>query len=186
MTDVTLPEETLSSAMVDALQKAFGDFQLKAERLSVAYGAMQADFKRLNLELDGKNKELAESLARHDETQTYLNSILESMNNGVVGIDCLGAITLFNRAAANITGFGAAWAIGRKYTDVFPRERESGQSLPRVLVQGRGHEWDEKVIWHKDEFPVPVSFQTALLKDGQGSILGAVEIFSDISRIKAH
>jgi signal transduction histidine kinase len=54
-----------------------------------------------------------------------------------------------------------------------------------VLHSGKEYKGDEKVLWHKDKRPVPVWFQTALLKDPRGRTLGAVEIFSDISRIKS-
>jgi len=41
------------------------------------------------------------------------------------------------------------------------------------------------VIWHRDGHPVPVSYHHALLRDKSGKKLGAVEIFSDVSKIKA-
>lgn len=170
--------------MFEALQRAFEDFQNRAEKLGKAYEAMQADFGKLNLELESKNLELAESLAKQEEIQTYLNSILESMNNGVVGIDILGKITSFNKAASEISGYSSEYAIGKSYRDVFTNDPEGGMSLLNVMSTGKSHVWDEKVIWHRDGYPVPVSFQTALLKDQRGRILGAVEVFSDISRIK--
>jgi PAS domain S-box-containing protein len=185
MTDESLQQEQLPAAMAEALKQAFSDFQLKAEKLSTAYAAMQRDFKKVNLELDQKNAALGESLARQEETQTYLNSILESMNNGVVGVDNVGIITKFNKAAADITGHRCEHALGSHYTELFSPEQNSGRGLLQVLKEGKGYAWDEKVIWHKDEYPVPVSFQTALLKDQNNRTIGAVEIFSDISRIKA-
>jgi nitrogen fixation/metabolism regulation signal transduction histidine kinase len=86
----------------EALQGAFIDFQQRAEKLSAAYSNMQRDFKKINLELDAKNAQLAESLKKQEEMQVYLTSILESMNNGVVGIDTVGNVTHFNPAAAEI------------------------------------------------------------------------------------
>ncbi|MBD3390883.1 MAG: PAS domain S-box protein [Chitinivibrionales bacterium] len=180
-----LDKSNISPEMVESLEKAFLDFQERAEKLSSAYADMQADFKKLNLELDRKNRELADSLARQEETQTYLSSILESMNSGVIGIDVAGTVTQFNRAAADITGQGPDTVLGRSYTEVFSREaREHGRLLD-VLRTGGGHVWDEKVIWHREGYPVPVSYQTATLRDQSGRTLGAVEIFNDISKIKA-
>ncbi len=171
--------------MFAALEQAFYEFQSRAEKLSQAYSGMQEDFKNVNLELDRKNSELADSLATLEQTQTFLNSILESMNNGVIAIDTEERITQFNRAAAEILGYSPAEVVGKPYADLFARESESPNSLPAVLHSGKGHMRDEKVIWHKEGFPAPVSFQSALLRDQSGALLGAVEIFSDISRIKA-
>jgi PAS domain S-box-containing protein len=174
-----------SQAMFESLERAFTDFQVRAEKLSRAYEQMQGDFKKVNLELDRKNAELNESLAKQAEMQTYLGSILQSMNNGVIGIDTKGRITQFNRAAEHITGFGSPEALGARYAELFFREKDEETGLLHVLRSGKGHQRDEKVIWHKDGFPAPVSFQSALLKDHQGEVIGAVEIFNDISKIKA-
>jgi PAS domain S-box-containing protein len=174
-----------SSEVFDNLQKAFLDFQLRAEKLDVAYATMRRDFKKVNLELDKKNIQLAESLKKQEEVQIYLNSILESMNNGVIGINTLGMITHFNRAAAEITGFSRDEAIGKPYKDVFFRSICDASNLFDVLHSGKEQTRDEKAMWRKDGYPVPVWFQTALLKDPKGHAIGAVEIFSDISRLKA-
>lgn len=175
----------VSEPMVKQLQKAFHDFQIRSDKLSEAYSLMQEDFKKINIELEIKNNELQESLLKQEETQTYLNSILESMNNGVVSIDNNGMITQFNRAASEITGFDPLTVTNQDYEKVFADTNNSSKNIINVLRSGKGHKQDEKVIWHKSGNPVPVSFQSAVLKDQHGRRLGAVEIFSDISQIKA-
>lgn len=175
----------VDSDLVIALQKAFGDFQLRAEQLDSAYRAMQEDFKKVNIELERKNNELAESLKKQRETQTYLNSILESMNNGVIGVDIMGTVTHFNRAAALITGHKVSEVLGQQYEQVFNDRGTPELSLMSVLRAGREAVHDEKVLWHTDGHPVPVSFQTAMLRDEHQTALGAVEVFTDVSRIKA-
>jgi PAS domain S-box-containing protein len=177
--------QELPSGLYDALQKAFSDFQDRAEKLDSAYNAMRRDFKNVNIELDRKNIQLAESLKKQEEMQIYLTSILESMNSGVIGIDTAGSITHFNRAASEITGFSRDEAIGRPFGLVFSRAASEPSSLSEVMKSGKEQSRDEKAIWRKDGYPVPVWFQTAVLKDPLGSSIGAVEIFSDISRIKA-
>jgi PAS domain S-box-containing protein len=176
----TIPQEAF-----EALSLAFKDFQVRAEKLGAAYQRMQEDFKKVNIELDSKNEQLAQSLRKQEEIQLYLNSILESMNNGVVGIDIMERITHFNRAASDITGYSSEEVIGKKYSDFFLKGVEEESSLLQVLRTGRGLSRDEKAIRHKAGHPVPVSFQTAMLRDPGAAPIGAVEIFSDISRIKA-
>ncbi len=183
-TDVQQHRET-SAGLYDALQQAFVDFQLRAEKLDVAYNTMRSDFQKVNLELDKKNAQLAESLKKQEEVQIHLTSILESMNNGVIGIDIMGTITHFNRAASEITGFSPDEVIGKPYQDVFLPGAAESTNLLDVLHSGKVHPRDEKALWRRDGFPVPVWFQTAILKDPAERVLGAVEIFSDISRIKA-
>jgi len=62
---------------------------------------------------------------------------------------------------------------------------ETGPTLIDVLRKGKEYTRDEKTMWRRDGHPVSVWFQTAVLKDPRGHTLGAVEIFSDISKIKA-
>ncbi len=187
MSELNDASRVVSGDMFESLQNAFAAFQERAEKLSLAYAGMQEDFKKVNLELDSKNNELASSLAQLEETRTYLNSILESMSSGVIGIDMSGRVTQFNGAASKITGYLPSEVIGKPYTEAFvkPQENDQDNWLTSVLTTGKGHQWDEKVIWHKDGYPVPVSYQTGALRDQSGRSLGAVEIFSDISQIKA-
>ncbi len=176
---------TSNDPALRALQQAFADFQTRADMLSSAYASMQIDFHKVNLELDAKNAQLADSLRRQQETQAYLTSILESMNSGVVGVDIMGSITHFNRAAGEITGYRVSDVMGKPYGEFFKGESAQKSTLVDVLSSSKELKHDEKVIWHRDGHPVPVSFQTALLRDKRGDIIGAVEIFSDVSRIKA-
>jgi len=176
---------TMPAELIVTLQNAFTEFQQKAERLSGAYEAMQADFKKINIELDKKNSELEESLSQQEEMRTYLNSILESMENGVIGVDMEGNITHFNRAASEITGFHVDEVYQKPYIAFFSKESQEEPMLLHVLNTGKELKRDEKVMWHHDGHPVPVSYQTAVLRDSKGMRIGAVEIFSDISKIKA-
>lgn len=177
-------EKTITDPQLGQLQQAFLDFQERSEKLSDAYASMQKDFRKINLELDKKNKELAESLANQEEMQVYLNSILESMNNGVISIDNNKHITQFNKAASEIIGYSAGAVIGKKYSAVFGDNNLSERNVVDVLGSGKNFRRDEKVIWHKQGNPVPVSFQSSILRDQDNKQLGAVEIFTDISRIK--
>ena len=174
-----------SAELFEALQSTMRAFEERAEKLDAAYRNMQVEFSKINIELEHKNRELAHALEVQQETRNYLNSILESMNNGVVGVDLSGTITQFNRAAARITGHDPSEVCGRLYSEMFVDATRPELSLVRVLHSGAVLEHDEKVLWHKEGTPVPVSFQTAILRDAEGNKLGAVEIFSDISRIKA-
>jgi PAS domain S-box-containing protein len=176
---------TMPVELFESLQNAFSEFQLRAERLSGAYESMQTDFKKINVELDKKNSELEESFSKQEEIKTYLNSILESMENGVIGVDISGNITHFNRAAAEITGYNAQTVLQKKYSAFFGNTSQEEPTLLQVLHTGKELKRDERVIWHQDGHPVPVSFQTAVLRDSKGTRIGAVEIFSDVSKIKA-
>ncbi|MBN1308605.1 MAG: PAS domain S-box protein [Chitinispirillaceae bacterium] len=176
----------LTSEVMASFQKIIADFQVRAERLSAAYAAMREDFRKINLELDRKNSELCESLARQEEMQTYLDSILQSMENGVIGIDIDGAVTHFNRAAEEITGYSVGEVLRQPYATFFPGETGGEPELVRVLHGGGyGSRMKERALRHRDGHTIPVSYHHALLRDRTGEKRGAVEVFSDISKLKA-
>jgi PAS domain S-box-containing protein len=176
----------LTPELVASFQQIITDFQARADQLGIAYSKMQEDFRKINIELDRKNRELKASLSREEEVRTYLDSILQSMESGVIGIDITGTVTHFNRAAAETTGFKASEVLRKRYADLFPEESPKEPELLRVLHESAGiPRLNERVIRHRDGHPIPVSYHHALLRDKEGRKLGAVEIFSDISKFKA-
>ncbi|MCX7725247.1 MAG: ATP-binding protein [Chitinispirillaceae bacterium] len=178
--------EGISQEILASFQSVISDFQLRAEQLTQAYAAMRRDFQKLNLELDKKNKELQSSLSRIEEMQTYLDSILQSMESGVIGIDTKGIVTHFNRAAEEITGYDPLEVLNKPYISIFCEDNNNEPELLSVLKSDTYvTRLKEKIIKHKDGHPIPVTYHHSLLRDKKCRKLGAVEVFSDISRIKA-
>ncbi|MCL2844310.1 MAG: ATP-binding protein [Chitinivibrionia bacterium] len=160
-----------------ALQSTFESVMQRCEQLTSAYGSMEKQFEKLNVELDEKNQKL-------EEAYTVLNSILGTMHNGVIAVDTAGIITQFNAAAERSTGYSAANAIGANFATFFGEKGFSDKNLLDVLRSGKGYDRDEKALWNKDGSPVPVVYQSSLLRDANENLLGAVEIFNDISTLK--
>ncbi len=119
------------------------------------------------------------------EDKRFVETILSSVADGVFTVDHRWHITSFNRAAERITGVPAEQAIGRRCADVFHADlcergcalrqtMETGRELidvPAHILAGRGR-------------AVPISISTAILKDAQGNLLGAVETFRDLTAIE--
>jgi len=166
------------------LQEAFESFRQRADTLEIAYNQMTEKFSEVNLELDEKNRRLEESIAEQERLQTILESTLETMHNGVISVDTFGRVTQFNRAAEEMCGYSRESILNQKVDSCFGEKGFSESTIMDVLHSGKGHERDEKVLWHKSGSPVPVVYQSSLLKDQTGDLIGAVEIFSDISRVK--
>ncbi len=119
------------------------------------------------------------------DSGTQTEAILESVADGVFTVDGDWRITLFNRAAEEITGISRDEAVGRFCWEVLRasvcendcvlrRTMETGRplvNLPIFIVRGDGKR-------------IPISVSTALLKDGAGGILGGVETFRDLSLVE--
>jgi PAS domain S-box-containing protein len=169
----------------------FSTFNQVMQNLRSAYRELEERFGDLNLQLEQTNSELKQSLAEKDKISNFLNNILESLTSGVLAIDLEGNVTLFNRAAEEILGYKAKEVIGKPYLEVMGKGIEEKLSLPYVLKSQNSHlgedglcENGEKEVLSTSGENVPIGFSTSLLKDKEGEIVGAVEVFFDLTKMK--
>jgi len=97
---------------IDLLTGALQTFSRTTVGLQFAYKALERKIAALNVELEEANRNLSRSLVEASTLKDHLNSILESMTNGVIVIDPCGRITLFNKAAGEITGYRDKEVLG--------------------------------------------------------------------------
>ncbi|MFQ6003048.1 MAG: nitrogen regulation protein NR(II) [Candidatus Zixiibacteriota bacterium] len=174
-----IPEEQL-----EGFTQSFSSFNKITQKLHSAYKNLEEKFEDLNLKLERTNKELRQSLAEKEKISNYLNNILESLTSGVVTINLEGEITLFNRAAEEILGYKTDEVLGRKYGEIMGKEVKEKMTLPFCVKSRRSHVNEEKEVLTKEGRRIPLGFSTSLLTDGDNNILGAVEVFFDLSKLK--
>jgi len=160
-------------------------FNRSAAGLQEAYVTLQEKFDRLNLQLEDTNRNLTKSLDEQERLSNYLTNILESLTSGVLVIDTEGIVTLFNRGAETITGISVDKALGRQYSEIMGADTPEELTPLRVLVSGEGRSQMEKTVVSTGGETIPVGFSISPLLNSSGNLTGAVEIFMDLSRIKA-
>jgi len=176
--------KAVSTEQIDFLKNLIDNFNVSTSRLEQAYSTLQSKFDRLNLKLEKTNQELKESLSEQERLSDYLTNILESLSSGVLVIDKSGTITLFNAGAELITGIKINDAINRHYDDVMGNEKYKGLSPLSALNSGEAKYQFEKKIYRPDGNIIPVGCSISPLMNKSGAVVGAVEIFMDISKIK--
>ena len=110
----------------------------------------------------------------------YIENILSTMESGVIAVEADGTVALFNSAAEEMTHLRATSLKG-KSLDLLPA------SLADALRQAAGGEAQtqiEMVINDLDGQLVPIISSSSTLKDRSGALLGAVAVFSNLSRVK--
>ena len=114
--------------------------------------------------------------------------ILDSLFDGVYFVDCERRITYWNAAAERITGYAKTDMVGHCCADNLLRHVDAnGQELclngcPLSASIGDGKPREASVfLHHKLGHRVPVSVRTSPVRDDEGKIIGAVEIFTDNS-----
>jgi PAS domain S-box-containing protein len=117
---------------------------------------------------------------------TPTEAILESISEGVFTVGPDWCITYFNRAAEQITGVRRGEAMGRRCSDVF-RSSMCGDAcaLKQTLATGKPVIGRTGYFINSDGTRVPISISTAVLKDGDGRVIGGAETFRDLSEVEA-
>lgn len=114
--------------------------------------------------------------------------LLDSLFDGVYFVDVNMNITFWNNAAERITGYGKSDAIGIRCSDNLLRHIDAngcelclhGCPLAATMQDGKSRE-ASMFLHHALGHRVPVSVRTSPVRDDNGDIIGAVEIFSDNS-----
>jgi len=116
----------------------------------------------------------------------HLQTILNSVADGVFTVDKDMRITHYNRAAEEITGFPQSEAIGRHCYEIF-RAGVCATDCPvkEAIQTGEAVVNREVDILGRDNRKVPISVSASVLRDDDGNPIGGVETFRDLSLIHA-
>src|SRR5213080_316156 len=114
----------------------------------------------------------------------FTASIVESLDDAIVGETLDGVITSWNAGAERLYGYPAREVLGRSAMGIIIQ----GDELPKILkLVGRGERvnHDETVGVRKDGRRVDVCVTVSPIRDGEGRIVGAAWIARDILRYVA-
>ncbi|MGC9293428.1 MAG: sigma 54-interacting transcriptional regulator [Acidobacteriaceae bacterium] len=117
--------------------------------------------------------------------QPNSDPILDSINEGVFSVSPDWRITAFNHAAERITGVRKQDALGQICSDVFRASIcEGACALRRTLSSGRPVVGATANIINTNGQRVPIRISTALLRGPDGTVIGGVETFQDLSHVE--
>jgi len=117
--------------------------------------------------------------------------LLESVGEGIYGIDLEGRATFVNRAAAAILGYDPSDLVGQPMHPRIHDRRADGSPYPveacpiyAALRDGSVHAVQDEVVWRKDGSSLDVEYTSTPVRDEGGSIAGAVVVFRDVTARK--
>lgn len=138
--------------------------------------------------------QLLEQLVRERTAQLESESrrmelILQSVQEGIYGLDLDGRITFVNRAAAEMLGSSSALLIGQNAHAHHDRGNGSVHARTDCVIcaafrDGKNHDAADKLFWRRDGTSFPVRFTSAAMRDDSGALIGAVVTFENISARK--
>lgn len=158
----------------------------QAAALSLAEDAEMArsEIARYRDHLEQLVKDRTEEL-RVSEERTRL--LLESVAEGIIGVNRDGKMTFVNPAACRMLGYSAEEFTGQELHSLVHYAHEDGSPYPREdcpmhnsISEGTTSHVDSEVLWRKDGTSFPVAYSSnPVHKDG--SLVGSVITFSDIA-----
>jgi two-component system nitrogen regulation sensor histidine kinase GlnL len=123
----------------------------------------------------------AQTHARVVQVNEEMQKVLETIESGVVAVGPRGRITLFNRAAEQLTGTSAQVARGQS-PECLPTPL--GSALQATAADGEPRSQIEFSLPDAAGQLVPLMCSTSPLRGPDGAPLGAVAVLADMSRLK--
>jgi signal transduction histidine kinase/CheY-like chemotaxis protein len=145
---------------------------------------------------------------RQQALRAFNEDIIQTMTNGLVVVDETAQVTVFNKAAATLLGYGAKEVLGKSLRDAIPGvcalsdvieatlhhiseapaayspgNGGMGQtsSIPSSIIRGS---LDEVNVRHRDGNLVPLAVSASPLCNSDGKVAGVVCLFEDLSQAK--
>jgi PAS domain S-box-containing protein len=113
-----------------------------------------------------------------------LESVIDSVVEGIFTVDLDWNITFFNKTAGEITGIRPQDAVGQKCWEVFASSACDGSCPMRpCLEEGLSVLNKSCFIFRTDGEKIPIGMNSSPLKDNDGNIIGGVESFRDLSSL---
>ena len=118
----------------------------------------------------------------------FFKGLIDNLNEGIYFLDRSRRITYWNRGAERLTGYPADEVLGRACADgllqhMDPKGRllcNDGCPMESTMCDGRERD-AEMFLHHKKGHRVPITVRAIPIRGITGEIVGAVEVFSDIS-----
>jgi two-component system sensor histidine kinase TtrS len=119
------------------------------------------------------------------------NLILDSVADGIYGVDLQGNATFINKAVTEIAGWQTKDLIGKNQHHILHHTRADGSINPGsecpvylTFQEGKPRYVEEDLFWKKDGSSFPVEYSSTPIRDEAGNIKGSVVVFRDISARK--
>lgn len=176
---VSEEQKALSGGNIDPelLLEAFATFTQTSAALEKSYLELQEQVRRLNLELESKNRSLEESLKETERVSTHLSTVLSCMRDGVLAYNLEGEITLANYSAAAFLNSEPANLVGRKLVDAL----ESALGFLPAPVEDETFVGQCECHIEKGEKPMVLQIERHPLMGPENEMIGQMLTLEDIT-----
>ncbi|MGI8408067.1 MAG: ATP-binding protein, partial [Actinomycetota bacterium] len=177
---ITRPIQALT-ATAGAIRE--GDLSAQAEVSGLdEVGRLGETFNEMTSSLFRLTADLRASARQEHDLRERIETIIESMADGLVAVDADKCVLAFNREAENLTGLSSSEALGRPVEEVLRFRDAQGEErdLP-IHHLDQGSSGGVFLVKRGDD-PIPVAVTSAVLRGEDESVSGAVAVIRDMTR----
>ncbi|SYZ73604.1 putative Histidine kinase protein [Candidatus Zixiibacteriota bacterium] len=171
---------------VSQFTEAYSSFSKIVNKIQRQYLSLKEIYVRQSEELQAVNRALQAVASENQAVSELLNNILIALTSGVVAVDKAGRITNLNPAAKRILGIAEEsekYPIS-DYSSLMRAVKGNDSAVRETLQTGCLIDEVEKTIIGLDGRKRTLTVSTAPLTNRKGEIIGVVELFHDITRLK--
>jgi PAS domain S-box-containing protein len=145
-------------------------------------GKLGEAFNQMTTSLETQAADLREATLQEVRLRGELETILQSMTDGLIAVDRTGRIVTINREAERITGVTADRARDRKVERVLAVVDSSGEHVELPVYRMAGGSAAGFIAGNPTGSQgIPVAVTSAPIADDDGTVTGAVAVLRDLS-----
>jgi PAS domain S-box-containing protein len=177
---VTRPIQSLT-ATAQAVRE--GDLSVRA---TVAgrdeVGQLGETFNEMTEALTGLTDDLRAAAHEEQTLRSRIETIIQSMADGLIAVDASRRILAFNTEAELLTGIDSSLALGCNVGEVVDVRDARGERVQLPIEQLEEGSVRDVYVSRRHGAPVPIAVTTAALRDESGQVTGGVAVLRDMSR----
>jgi PAS domain S-box-containing protein len=178
---ITQPIRELTSA---ARRIREGDLEARVERATQdEVGTLGEAFNEMTGSLARMTEELREAAQEEFRLRSQLETVLQSMSDGVVAVDAQGKVVVLNREAERILGTTFSEAGKKAISEVLEvTDGATGEPIDLPLYERRSGAAQGVVNDSSDGHQTHVAISSAPITSDEGEVMGAVGVVRDLTR----
>ncbi len=145
-------------------------------------GRLGETFNQMTSSLFKMTNDLRSAAREEHRLRARIETIIQSMADGLVATDAEHKVLAFNREAELLTGLKARHAIGKPVEKVLAACDAHGERIPLPIFDLAAGSVDNVFLQKKNGQRVPVTVVSAILTAEEGDVAGGVAVLRDMSR----
>ena len=161
-----------------------------AKSFDMMRNALRELIEGLEEKVEERTTELEKSKQDIYEQEQRSRLLLESVRDGIFGVDIEGKVTFINPAALALLGYDIDELMGKAIHPIIHHSRNDGSSYPveecpmrAAFKDGKSSLVDNEVLWTRSDESIDVEYAAVPMHRGD-LLVGAVIVFRDIRQRK--